>query len=78
MEKLRLDPEELAVESFESEEGPDAGQGTVRGHNWTQRAQDCTCYGQLCGTSAAPGEPCNCRAYSYDPCSSFAEETFYC
>jgi len=78
MKKLKLDLEELAVESFDAEAGPDAKQGTLRGHNWTQSPEECTCYGRVCGTSAAPGEMCQCLTPSIDPCSSPFPQTHLC
>jgi hypothetical protein len=78
MKKLKLDPEELAVESFDAEAGPDGGQGTVRGHNWTQSPEECTCYGRMCGTTAAPGQLCACIPWSAEPCSSDFEVSQPC
>ncbi len=69
MKKLKLVPEELTVESFESTDDPRGGKGTVRGEGWTNDPEACTCYGLYCGTSAPPGEPCVCKTASYEACS---------
>lgn len=46
MKKIRLDLEQLAVESFSTEEGRGAEKGTVRGYDSASEAyscwQDCT------------------------------------
>jgi hypothetical protein len=75
MKKLRLDPEKLAVDSFDSGTGSRTAPGTVRGRNWTYDPLECTCYGQVCGTTAAPGEMCGCIPYSYEPCSVFSDSS---
>jgi len=70
MKKLRLNPDELAVEPFEVEPA-EAASGTVLGHDDASSPRDCTgpdvsCgYPATCGgTSCATGYPV-CHA----PCS---------
>jgi len=46
--KLRLDVERLAVESFDTEQAPEEGRGTVKG----QGAAPCTC-ARSCGCPTA-------------------------
>jgi hypothetical protein len=53
MRKIRLDVDELSVESFDTNRGEGAAAGTVRGHAVTSLADGCnfsrgTCF-QSCG-----------------------------
>jgi hypothetical protein len=74
MKKLRLDPDDLAVDAFDTAREPAEGSGTVRGNQesnrftfcWTQPEQGATCL---------PGYTCPECAYTLDPCTG---ETLVC
>jgi hypothetical protein len=74
MRKLRLDPESLTVERFDTVPENTDEKGTVRGNQqsnqftfcWTQPEQGATCL---------PGYTCPECAYTLDPCEN---ETLVC
>lgn len=74
MKKLRLDLEDLAVDTFDTAAERRDDDGTVEAHQesnrftfcWTQPEQGATCL---------PGYTCPECAYTLDPC---AEETLAC
>jgi hypothetical protein len=74
MKKLRLHPDDLAVESFGTASEQADADGTVRAHQqsnqftfcWTQPEHGATCL---------PAYTCPECAYTLDPC---AEETLVC
>jgi hypothetical protein len=65
MGKHRLNPEELAVESFETQ-GLKSQRGTVRGHDSYPRSES-TCYQVMCGCTYAEG---TCDLSCMDPCQA--------
>jgi hypothetical protein len=80
MRKLQLDPEALAVETFDTTSAVDAARGTVRGRSlgtyesdcptrlWTYESgcltRQCTPEG-TCDTTCDPNRACGCR-YSHN------------
>lgn len=70
MKKLKLDVDELVVESFHSLSAGDRKPGTVRGNSFDSWEELCTAYGVMCGSTAPPGELCHCL--KYEPCASDA------
>lgn len=74
MKKLRLDPDDLAVEAFDTVGEGEDGSGTVRGHQESNRFPVC---GTLApqATTCETGPTCPECAYTLDPCT---EETLVC
>jgi hypothetical protein len=84
MNKLKLNVDELVVESFHSTSAEDERSGTVRGNadsvelcTWDDF---CTAFGTPCGTTAPPGEICACL--KHEPCATEAvsgcQPTHFC
>ena len=73
MKKLRLEIEQLAVESFGTAEAPDGGRRTVHGR--MAESKNCTIFpGETCPMEYSPHimscEPDNCP-FSFGECPSF-------
>lgn len=69
MRKIRLDIEDLAVESFDTTSGGRADGGTVRGHGWSElegcsQFDGCNSEESLCATCAGgcPQDTSTCFA----------------
>ena len=60
MKKLRLDVEELAVESFRTEAGEGEGRGTVRGREWWAAAEPVAGVGGTDVSTCDPKQACGC------------------
>lgn len=74
MKKLRLDLDDLAVEAFDTVGEPEAGSGTVRGHQQSNRVALCWTLAPEASTCET-GYTCPECAYTLDPCT---EETLVC
>ena len=57
MRKIRLDPEELVVESFGTVRGKEKKAGTVRGHDWSEWGCEIS-DGSYCATCGYGGQVC--------------------
>jgi hypothetical protein len=74
MKKLRLDPDDLAVETFDAVvERKDDG-GTIEAHQESNRFTFCATQPEQ-GSTCLTGYTCPECAYTLDPC---AEETLVC
>ena len=58
MRKLRLDLEELVVESFDTADGEETKAGTVHGHGWTAWQGCDISAGSYCATCGYGGQVC--------------------
>jgi len=69
--KLRLDLQDLEVESFDPVARRTGGRGTVLGHNYTQQPN---CYTFYFGCDYTPGATCylSCVDSCYDTCGGAA------
>lgn len=70
MKKLKLNPDELAVESFHADQDDRPALGTVRARGGSFSPEECTWWGSLCTTTAAPDEPCGCLPASDNTCGT--------
>ena len=74
MKKLRLHPNDLAVESFDTASEQADASGTVRAHQQSNRFTFCFTQPEQ-GSTCVPGYTCPECAYTLDPC---ADETLVC
>ena len=64
MKKTRLDPEQLAVETFPTAPEVEKLAGTVHAAEASRNTQCATCDGASCGTSCGGGPPyCTCYPF---------------
>jgi hypothetical protein len=82
MKKVKLSLCDLSVESFQIDGQGRAPQGTVRAQGKSYFPEECTWYGPMCGTTAAPGELCACIQQSVNTCETdgacYCPPTPYC